>query len=30
MKIVSSMIDDASKGRVDIIATPGQGELGND
>jgi len=30
MKIVSSMIDEASKGRVDIIATPGQGELGND
>jgi hypothetical protein len=30
MKIVSAMIDDASKGRVDIIATPGQGELGND
>jgi hypothetical protein len=30
MKIVSSMIDDASKGRVDIIATPGQGEPGND
>ena len=30
MKIVSAMIDDASRGRVDIIATPGQGELGND
>jgi len=30
MKIVSAMIDDASKGRVDIIATPGQGEPGND
>ena len=30
MKIVSSMIDEASKGRVDIIATPHQGELGND
>lgn len=30
MKIVSAMIDEASKGRVDIIATPGQGELGND
>jgi len=30
MKIVSAMIDEASKGRVDVIATPHQGELGND
>jgi hypothetical protein len=30
MKIVSAMIDEASKGRVDVIATPHQGESGND
>ena len=28
--IVSSMIEEASKGRVDVIATPHQGEPGND
>jgi hypothetical protein len=30
MKIASSMINEASKGGVDIIPTPHQGELGND
>jgi hypothetical protein len=30
MKIVSAMIDEASKGRVDIIGNQTQGELGND
>lgn len=30
MKVVSAMIDEASKGRVDVISTPNQLEPGND